>query len=308
MRKNVIIDFDPGVDDTIALMMAIKSNQLNIIALTTVFGNSTIDNTTRNALILKEFLKFDGPVYQGASKPLFYEKTDYGNYHGSDGLANVVFEENIAEVTKKHAWDVIYDEALKCQGDLSLIALGPLTNVAIALFKYEDLKKYVKEIIIMGGSATTGNKLPFSEANVVSDAYAMQAVLQSEIPLTMVGLNATEQTRLSEDEYNEIVANNMKIDSKIKKMLVHYKEVQNNTGARGLVIHDAAAMFVALNDDDFKKEHFNVDVELVRNSMFGRTIVDIRKHSTLNKNCGVITEIDKSKYLIALQKALEFGE
>lgn len=307
MRKNVIIDFDPGVDDTIALMMALKSKKINILALTTVFGNSTIDKTTRNALILKDFLMYEGPVYQGANKPLFYEKTNYRDYHGVDGLAYVVFEDAVSQVEDKHAWDFIYEEAKRQKGNLSLITLGPLTNVAIALFKYEDLKDYIEEIIIMGGSATIGNMAPFSEANVDSDAYAMQAVLNSEIPLTMVGLNATEQTRLNEAEYSSLIEGNTNINPKIMKMLQHYKSVQNKAGHKGLVIHDAAAMFVALNDENYQKESYNVEVELVRNAMFGRTIVDIRKHSTASKNCAVVTGIDKSEYLNLLKSTLEFG-
>lgn len=305
MRKNVIIDCDPGIDDTMALAIAAKSDVLNVVGLTTVFGNNTLEATTKNTLILKEWLNFDCEVYKGAEKPLFHAKRPHGDFHGSNGLGGVKFDEPSTKLSDVYAWDAIYNEAIKYQGELSLITLGPLTNVAIALFKYEDLSKYIKEIIIMGGTAHVGNELPFSEANIVSDPYAMQVVVDSGIPCTMVGLNATETTRLTEKEYEDFIESNENISSTIKEMFVHYKGVQNNLGTPGFVIHDAAAMFVATNPESAISSMHNVDVELTRNSMFGRTIVDIRKHSDLKKNCNVVFTIDKHAYLQELVSALE---
>jgi pyrimidine-specific ribonucleoside hydrolase len=304
MRKNILIDCDPGIDDSIALLMAFKSQKVNVVAVTTVFGNNGTDATTNNALRLNDRFGFHVDVYRGAEKPIFHPARQHGDFHGKDGLGSADFPAATSEAKQEYAWDVIYNEAKKYKGELTLVTLGPVTNVAIALFKYEDLKDYVKEIIMMAGSATTGNELPFSEANVVSDAYAMQVVLNSKIPLTMVGLNATETTRMTEAEFSDVFSSEKKIANEIRQMMTHYKGVQNRLGSPGCVIHDAAAMFVVLNRDAAEIASHNVVVELTRNQMFGRTVVDIRRHSTLPRNVEVVMSIDKEKYLTVLSETL----
>jgi inosine-uridine nucleoside N-ribohydrolase len=304
MKKYVLIDCDPGIDDAVALMMAFRSKQVQIVALTTVFGNNGIDATTNNALRLNDRFKFKVDVYRGASKPLFHPPRPHGDFHGKDGLGGADYPPAKSRAKEEYAWDVIYKEAKKLKGELTIMTLGPLTNVAIALFKYEDLKDYVKEIIMMAGSATTGNELPFSEANVVSDAHAMEVVLKSKIPLTMVGLNATETTRLTEKEFDVMFSSKKKIANEVRQMMDHYKKIQNRLGSQGCVIHDAAAMFVMLHRDAAEISRHNVVVELTRNQMFARTVVDIRKHSTLDRNCDVVMSIDKKKYLDLLNQTL----
>ncbi len=304
MKRPVLIDCDPGIDDAIALLMAFRNEQLNIVALTTVFGNNGIEATTNNALRLNDRFQFGVDVYKGASQPVFHPARPHGDFHGKDGLGSADYPAASSKAKQGYAWDVMYQEAKKYPKELTIITLGPVTNVAIALAKYEDLKDYVKEIIMMAGSATTGNELPFSEANVVSDAYAMEMVLKSQIPLTMVGLNATETTRLSEVEFREMFDATKPIAKEVRQMVEYLKSIQNRTGNPGFVIHDAAAMHVALYPEAAVIEPHNVVVELTKNQMFARTVVDIRVHSTLPKNCRVVMSIDKTKYVQALQQTL----
>lgn len=304
MRKHILIDCDPGVDDTIALLMAFASDKLNIVGLTTVFGNNSVDVTTKNALILNEFFNLKTVVYKGASKGLFIPNKNFGDFHGKNGMGNVDFKTPVSVESGEYAWDAIYSEAKKYNGELTIVTLGPLTNVAIALFKYEDLNQYVKEIIMMAGTTTTGNERPFSEANVVSDPHAMQVVLNSGIPLTMIGLNATETTRMNEEEHDSMLNKKEDILPEVRGMLRHYKNIQNTLGSAGMVIHDAAAMFAVIEPDSAESEMFNVDVELTNNAMYGRTIVDIRRHSKLPKNCRVVERIDKDRYLKTLHETL----
>ncbi len=306
MRKHILIDCDPGVDDTIALLMAFASEKLNIVGLTTVFGNNSVEVTTKNALILNDTFNLKTSVYKGAAKALFLPEKKFGDFHGHNGMGNVDFEPPVSKAEQEYAWDAIYREAKKYNGELTLVTLGPLTNVAIALFKYEDLREYVKEIIMMAGTTTTGNERPFSEANVVSDPHAMQVVLNSGIPLTMIGLNATETTRMTEDEHHVLFDKKQDILPEIRGMLRHYKHIQNTLGSPGMVIHDAAAMFTVIEPDSAVTDIFNVDVELTQNAMFGRTIVDIRRHSKLPKNCRVVERIDKDRYLHVLKNTLQW--
>jgi pyrimidine-specific ribonucleoside hydrolase len=304
MRKHILIDCDPGIDDTIALLMAFASDKLNIVGLTTVFGNNSVEVTTKNALILNDFFNLKTVVYKGASKGLYLPHKKFGDFHGKNGMGNVEFDLPKSKEQDEYAWDAIYREAKKYKGDLTLVTLGPVTNIAIALFKYEDLGQYVKEIIMMAGTTSTGNERPFSEANVVSDPHAMQVVLNSGIPLTMIGLNATETTRMSEKEHGVMLDENINILPEVRGMLQHYKNIQNTLGSPGMVIHDAAAIFAVIEPDSAESEIFNVEVELTDNAMFGRTIVDIRRHSKLIKNCRVVERIDKDRYLEVLKDTL----
>jgi pyrimidine-specific ribonucleoside hydrolase len=304
MRKHVLIDCDPGIDDTIALLMAFASDKLNIVGLTTVFGNNSVDLTTKNTLILNETFNLRTNVYKGATKALYMPNKNFGDFHGKNGMGNVEFATPTNKEHDEYAWDAIYQEAKKYNGELSIVTLGPLTNIAIALFKYEDLGQYVKEIIMMAGTTTVGNERPFSEANVVSDPHAMQVVLNSGIPLTMIGLNATETTRMTEEEHDLLIDKKEDILPEIRGMLRHYKNIQNTLGSPGMVIHDAAAIFAVIDPESAESEIFNVEVELTNNAMFGRTIVDIRRHSKLPKNCRVVERIDKDNYLKTLNETL----
>lgn len=304
--RKVFIDCDPGVDDTIALMMASSDPSVKIVGISTVFGNSSSEHTTYNALSLAEMFQIDAPVYAGAEKPLFTKLPKPADFHGKNGAGNVELPIAKKAVSPMYAWDAIYQEAKNANGELTLVTLGPLTNVAIALFKYEDLAQYIKEIVMMGGSADIGNELPFSEANVYKDAYAMQAVINSKIPLTMVGLNATETVRLTEEEYDTFFVQSTIVSEDIKAMIRHYKKVQGQNGDTGLVIHDAAAMAVALKPEIAQCEKYNVEIELTANYMLGRTIIDKRRHSVAPKNVSVALSIDQEAYQSMLAHALVY--
>lgn len=305
MNREILIDCDPGVDDTIALLMAFNDPDTKVVALTTVFGNSNIDITTKNALILNDYFGFNVEVSKGTAAPIFHARKHQSAVHGGNGLGDIEFPEPTSVITPKYAWDVIYDEAKARGKSLTVVTLGPLSNLAIAILKYEDLVDYVKEIIIMGGAKTVGNAKPFGEANVVDDPYAMQVVLNSKIPVTMVGLNATETTRMSEAEHQRIFGDGRQIDQRIVKMLENYKAVLNNSGSVGMVIHDAATMAVVLHPEWATSNLYPVEVETTVNSMYGRTIVDIRKHSKAPRNCRVVESIDKVKYLEFLERTLK---
>ncbi|PKM87183.1 MAG: hypothetical protein CVU85_06360 [Firmicutes bacterium HGW-Firmicutes-10] len=304
MRKHIVIDCDPGIDDAIALLMAFASDKLNIVGLTTVFGNNSVELTTKNALILNDTFNLKTNVYKGAAKALYMPNKKFGDFHGKNGMGNVEFAYPVSKENEEYAWDAIYREAKKYNGELTVVTLGPVTNIAIALFKYEDLHLYIKEIIMMAGTTTVGNERPFSEANVVSDPHAMQVVLNSGIPLTMIGLNATETTRMTEEEHDLILDKKEDILPEVRGMLRHYKNIQNTLGSPGMVIHDAAAIFAVIDPESAVSEVFNVEVELTNNAMFGRTIVDIRRHSRLPKNCRVVERIDKDNYLKTLKETL----
>ena len=156
----VIIDCDPGCDDTAALLLAFQCPELDIRAITTVSGNVSLDKTTYNALRVTEAIGASVPVHAGADRPMFREPVYAPHVHGEDGLHGIQLPAPKKAVSGVHAWDAIYQEAVAQKGELELIAVGPLTNLGIALGKYSDLAKRIKRIVIRGGAAQGGNVTP----------------------------------------------------------------------------------------------------------------------------------------------------
>ena len=153
----VIIDTDPGIDDTIAIIMAAGSEKIDIKAITTTHGNVGLEGTTKNAMALKEFLGLECPVAKGAAKPMIVSLKDASYVHGENGLAGFELPRPKGTVCEKAAWDVMYDMAKAAGGQMCLLVLGPMTNVALTIMKYPDFKNYIKRIYMMGGSRSYGN-------------------------------------------------------------------------------------------------------------------------------------------------------
>lgn len=199
----LVIDTDPGTDDVIALMMALNSPEVEVLGLTTVGGNASLADTTRNALGLLEHQgRPDIPVSQGASRPLHGSYSYSYHFHGPHGLT-VRLPPPTSKTTQEMAPEFIVEQARKQAGDLVLIALGPLTNVARALDREPRLSEWLKGIVVMGGAVEVpGNMRPHrrAEFNVYNDPEAAQAVLSSGIPITLVGLDVCDKVCVYRDE------------------------------------------------------------------------------------------------------------
>ncbi|SCG83852.1 purine nucleosidase [Proteiniborus sp. DW1] len=160
------------MDDAIAIFLAFSSDRLDIKALTTVAGNIPIKRTTRNALDLVGYIGKETKVSKGAERQLIRTLETAEWVHGKTGLGTLVLPENNEPIYDKKAWDTIYEEALACEGKLQLICLGPLTNIAITLTVYPDIKDKIEKITLMGGSSYLGNTTPSAEFNIYADAEA----------------------------------------------------------------------------------------------------------------------------------------
>ena len=194
----IIMDTDPGTDDAIALIAALNSPELDVLALTTVTGNASLEDATRNALGLLACLgRSDIPVYVGAETPLVGKFVFAENYHGPGGMTTPLPEpESIPSPTPAERY--IRDAARDSDGDLTVIALGPLTNVALAIQNEPDVMKQIKEILVMGGAVEVGgNVTPYAEFNIYDDPRAANVVFGSGIPITLVGLDVCERVAFS---------------------------------------------------------------------------------------------------------------
>ena len=196
-----IIDTDPGADDVLALIMALNSPELEILALTTVEGNARLEHTTANALRLLDYMgRTEIPVYAGESTPLVSEFHHAYEVHGDEGLT-VRLPDTDVSPADGNAVDFIVEAALEMPGELTLFALGPLTNVARALMRNERVKDALRRVYVMGGQGDgSGNVTPYAEFNIWDDPHAANVVFSSGSPVTLLGLNISRQTSIARDD------------------------------------------------------------------------------------------------------------
>ncbi len=308
MRK-FIIDTDAGIDDSIAVMMAHAQPDIDIAAVTSVFGTSTLENTTRNVRDICALIGLETRIAVGAEKGIVKPKrpAEAGGFHGMNGVGDVELPHSSLKLDSMRAWDVIYDEAVKCGGELELVTLGPMTNLAVALLKYKNLAPLIKRLVIMGGSADRGNVHAHVEANIFGDPLACRVVFESGISdIVMVGLNATEQCRLSTRETNRLFSKKTLVHPYIDGMLETYKNSQSKNGEAGMLINDGAAMAVAIDPDCAQVVKYHVECETAPTFNEGRTVVDLRPFADGARNVGVTVSIDRERYLSMLSYTIDF--
>lgn len=306
----VILDTDPGIDDFFALMLARSAPILDVRAITAVAGNQTLNKTAANALAIACRLEYDCPVAKGADQPLNIPLETAGYIHGENGLGNVELGVPNREFSAEYAWDVIYSESVAQQGALEIIALGPLTNIAIALLKYPDLAKKIKRIVLMGGTTEVGNKGPYGEFNLVADPLAADIVFKSGVPLVMVGLNVTMQALFSGDDLICITRSEFPLAAECGNILQFLLETyQNITGRAAAAIHDALAVAYVINPAVLTCRDFHVTIETRSPLNQGRTVVDLehvkKDHAD---NCSVALSVDRDLMLQMLQEMMKHYE
>ena len=207
MPKRVIFDTDPGVDDAIALLFLLRSPELQLEAVTTVFGNVDVEQTTRNALIILDVAgRPDVPVARGADRPLLRERGLRGaTVHGDNGLGGIELPSPSTAPIARRAAELIVEHIMAAPGEISLVAVGTLTNVALAVRLEPLIAENVRELIIMGGATTVdGNATRVAEANIAHDPEAAWIVFHAGFPVTMVGLDVTQQVLVTPEYLEEL--------------------------------------------------------------------------------------------------------
>ena len=301
MRKiPLIIDCDPGIDDCYAIALAHSNPNYEVVAITPVAGNVESEFTRYNSLCLREVFNMDTTkIAYGATKPLVKAyKPAPEEVHGKGGIGGIVLPKPTKLPEEKPAWDVIYEEAVKHNGELVLIALGPLTNIALTLRKYPDLPKYLKQFIIMGGG-TFGNMAASNktaEFNIWVDPTAAKEVFE-QLEVYMIGLDATHASYIEENEFKEMLeitatCNNKQTDF-LHKLTLFSKKNSYEQGQDNNIIHDAVA--IASMDDydvvEFKDCFVWVEDKDVINA--GQTFIDFNAEKT---NCHFVTKVNRSKF------------
>ena len=272
--QRVIIDTDPGVDDALALLLAMRSPELKIEAITPVAGNVPLDFTLPNALRMVEIAgRTDIPVAAGAKVPLMRRLVTAQYAHGENGLGGAVFPEPKLKPANESAAEMIRQIVRKYPHEVSLITLGPLTNVAAALNSDGELAGLVKSLIMMGGSLSGGNITPAAEFNIYVDPEAARVVFQSGIPLRMVGLDITRKTSLTDEHYNILQAAQNPVSQAAAKIA---RNAIDHTRSQGFTVgpnmHDSLAVAAFINPSLVKWKDYYVDVETTGELTAGQTL------------------------------------
>lgn len=254
LKRKIVIDTDPGIDDTIALTAAINSG-LNIELVTTVFGNVNLEQTTINALRILEFLGKDIPVAKGVPRALFFDPgIDGSHVHGADGLGGYPMSYPKTKVVDQVAVEAIKDLIEKSKENITLVALGALTNIALFIKIYPHLLDKIEEIVVMGGSLGAGNVNSAAEFNTFKDPHAAKIVFDSSVKVTVFGLDVTRFCLVSSQKLEEN-KNKSKISSMAREILKGYIEENNE-----LMMHDSAPIAYLVHPEIFDIEDKYIDV------------------------------------------------
>lgn len=273
--KKYIMDCDPGHDDAIALILAAK--HLDILGITTVGGNQTIEKVTTNALKILEIMKrTDIPVYPGSENPWIQELETASQVHGESGLDGPQVPNPTIKPQNTHAANFIVDTVKKNE-KICLIATGPLTNLATALQLDHTISEKIEEIFIMGGSATFGNWTPAAEFNIYVDPEAAYKVFNAGIPIKLCGLNLTRQANVTQKDLAILQDMNNQVSSFCYDLLKFFIDsCEKRTSIPGANLHDVCAVAWAIDDTLIKAVDMYVQIELQGKFTRGMTVCDYR--------------------------------
>jgi inosine-uridine nucleoside N-ribohydrolase len=303
--KPIILDVDPGHDDAVALMLACGHPDLDLLAVTTVAGNVTIEKTTRNALRVLSLVGCHAPVGVGAPAPLKRPLHTAEDIHGESGLDG---PEEIPDAgfgpDERCAVELISDTLGSTPEPVTLVPVGPLTNIALLLREHPDLKERIARISLMGGSMGHGNTTPAAEFNVYVDPEAAREVFEAGLPITMSGLDVTHQAGAGPAERDRLRATG-KLGSIAAGFLDYFAATYQRTfGFDAPPLHDAVAVAAVLETDLLQTRPMRVDVECESDLTRGETVCDFYGVTGKEPNAEVGVELDHEAFFELLYGAL----
>ncbi len=309
MKRPVWIDTDTGIDDTMALMVGTQLDEIDIVGVSAVAGNVELEHTFRNARnVLALIGRSDIPVYPGADRPWILPLSTAPDAHGENGLGNVVIPDSGAPVETKHAWDALYEAACRYPGELRVVTIGPMTNLATAFAKYPKLPSMLKEVAIMGGAIIGGNRTPSAEFNILADPHAAQCVFKSGVEIAMFGLDVTHQMSMTEAEINEIAAKGTPAGKLLKEANAYIIPlfVRNGYG-RQIFMHDTCPVIYLQHPELFEGKRAGVNVETRSAGTMGKTVSDLYVYADALplKNVTVMLKGDREGMVRIVKELLE---
>ncbi|XP_056159672.1 uridine nucleosidase 1 [Syzygium oleosum] len=275
--EKVIIDTDPGIDDSMAIFMAFQAPEVEILGFTTIFGNVTTEIATRNALFLCEIAGRPGvPVAEGSREPLKGGIPSVADFvHGSDGMGNICLPPPNAKKVEKSASEFLVDKVSEFPGEVSVLALGPLTNLALAIKRDASFSSKVKKLVVLGGSFfALGNVNPAAEANIFGDPEAADVVFTSGAEIVVVGINITTQVKLTDADLLDLRLSKGKHTQILSDMCKFYRDWHvESDGVYGIFPHDPVSFMALVRPDLFTYKRGVVRVE-TQGICTGHTLMD----------------------------------
>jgi len=297
MDKKVIIDCDPGHDDAMGIILAASGvSNLQIEAITTVAGNVDVEKNTKNALKICDLAGLhDVPVAMGTNRPLIRESLEAAHVHGKSGLDGTGLpEEPVKKAADRHAVDVLIEKLMASDGDIMLVPIGPLTNVAMAMRKEPRIIPKISEVALMGGG-TYGNRTPAAEFNIYADAEAAQIVFASGAPITMFGLDVTHQALAKPDKLEELTVIDNPAAAAVAEMIRFYSGAYKGNFA-GAALHDPCPIAYLIDPAIFELKQARVDVETKGEFTYGMTVVDFKGSTGRPPNVRFASRLDQDRF------------
>lgn len=294
------LSLDTGIDDAFALLLALKEDNIVIEGISATYGNVPLENTFLNTRALLAFAnKEDIKVYKGSKKPLI-DDVDYGfDCHGENGINNLVLPQSKAYIEEESAFDAFYKCAKRLKGELELVMIGPSTDFANTYFKYPDITKYIKRVLIMGGSIYSGNKTSQAEFNIHADPIASKILFNSSLPIVMFPLEVTMSSYFDMDDVERVRS----IDNKVSDLFIRMtKNVINfykkHTGRKCVYFHDGCPIAYLNDETIFEGVSCSVEIETKSKLAYGKTVCDYDCDVPFNTNkVEVILKSDRDRFV-----------
>jgi inosine-uridine nucleoside N-ribohydrolase len=305
----IVLDCDPGHDDAIALLLALASPEVELLGVTTVHGNQTLEKTTANALKVLEFAgRSDVPVAAGADRPLRREQFVAEYVHGESGLDGPALPPPSGKPVDRHAVDFIADLVLGSPEPVTLVPTGPLTNIGLFLARYPEVAERVARIVLMGGAIGEGNVTPAAEFNIWCDPEAADRVFSSGLDVTMIGLDVTHKALVGPAHAEQLRASG-RVGAMVAELLEFYGRFHRETyGWDGSPIHDAVALAHAFRPGLVETRRTGVRVDCEGELGRGRTNADLYGRMGWEPNAHVGVDIDADGFIeLLLERIASLG-
>jgi len=299
MPEKIILDCDPGIDDVFAILLAHAHPDIELLAVTTVAGNQTLPIVTHNALVTGTIAGMtDVPFAAGADRPLVRDQIIAPEYHGSSGLRGADLPAPTINLDPRHAVDLIIETVLREDpGTVTLVPVGPLTNIALAIRKAPEIVTRVKEVVLMGGAYATGNITPAAEFNVLVDPEAASVVFGADWKVTMIGLDLTNQAQTTQEVIRRFEAIGTPSGDFCTSMFpayaAAYDQLENMPDAP---MHDPCAVAYVIDRSLIEVRRAHVDVELRGTHTYGMTVTDFLGRDGAQLRADVGVHLDASRF------------
>lgn len=308
MRQQIILDCDPGHDDAIAMLLAHGNPNIDLLAVTTVAGNQTLEKVTRNALAISRVAGMTGvPVAAGSTRPLVRTLRTAADIHGESGLDGPSLPDAALELDERHAIDLIIDTVMNHDaGTVTLVPTGPLTNIALAVRKEPRLADRVAEVVLMGGGYHAGNQTAAAEFNIFVDPEAAHIVFNETWPLTMVGLDLTHQALATDDVTARIAGIGTGPARFVSELLGFYAGAhQHAQEANFPPVHDPCAVARVIDPAVMTTRRAPLDVELSGSLTLGMTVADFRTPPPADCTTSMAVDLDFERFWNLVIDAIE---